>query len=352
MNYEFKELIDSLDTERVIKLMQSLGVDRYEDKGNCIIFPTICHNEDPSAASDKLYFYKNNKFFYCYTECGGQSIFNFLKHYYETRGIEYNWYQDIFEVVKNCGTRHNVEGFTTGLYRERLSERYGGRQQIKLQTYPNGIVDIFTKFYPTEWLEDGISKEAMDKYNIRYSIGQQKIIIPHYNINGELVGIRGRALNEWEIENIGKYMPVKIEDKWYSHPLSLNLYGLNHNLANIKKNRKVYLFESEKAVLQFESFGEDNCAVGVCGSNFNKYQLNILLETCYPDEIIVCFDKEEKDGEDKYFYKLYNMCKKYSRYCNFSFIYDRYNLLNLKDSPSDRGYEIFKKLLEKKVRVK
>ena len=57
----------------------------------------------------------------------------------------------------------------------------------------------------------------MDKYNILYSISQEKIVIPHYDINNNLIGIRGRALNEWEIENVGKYMPIKIENKWYAH---------------------------------------------------------------------------------------------------------------------------------------
>jgi hypothetical protein len=33
-------------------------------------------------------------------------------------------------------------------------------------------------------------------------------------------------------------------------------------------------------------------------------------------------------------------------------LYDRLELLGMKDSPSDRGEEIFKKLLEKRVRVK
>jgi hypothetical protein len=76
------------------------------------------------------------------------------------------------------------------------------------------------------------------------------------------------------------------------------------------------------------------------------------MKFCAPSEIVICFDKEEKPGEDKYFNKLYNICKKYSQYANFSFIYDREGLLDLKDSPTDRGEEVFKKLLEKRVRVK
>ena len=76
------------------------------------------------------------------------------------------------------------------------------------------------------------------------------------------------------------------------------------------------------------------------------------MKTCAPHEIILCFDKEELSGEDKYFNKLWNICQKYKNYCNFSFIYDREGLLDLKDSPTDKGEEIFRKLLSKRVKVK
>ena len=76
------------------------------------------------------------------------------------------------------------------------------------------------------------------------------------------------------------------------------------------------------------------------------------MKTCAPKEIIICFDKEENPKEDKYFNKLWNICQKYKNYANFSFIYDRDNLTNLKESPSDRGELVFKKLLERRVKVK
>jgi hypothetical protein len=192
----------------------------------------------------------------------------------------------------------------------------------------------------------------MEKYNIRYSISQNKIIIPHYNAEGGLVGIRGRALNKQDIEAFGKYMPVQIEGKWYSHPLSLNLYGLNWNKDNIKRNGVCYICESEKACMQIESFSGDNCAVACCGSNINKYQIDLLMRYCAPREIVVCFDNEEKKDEDKYFQKLWNMCSKYKNYCSMSFIYDRQGISKLKDSPSDNGEKIFSQLLKERVKVK
>lgn len=349
---DYKEIIDNLKVESVIELMKRLGADRYKDEGGHIVFPTICHNADSADASMKLYFYKNYKQFVCFTECGTMSIFKFLKHYYETRNIEYDWVTDIYNVVLDCSSFNPHVGFTVPKYRS-LKDVYG--QEIKekqLPEYNAGALDTFIKRYPPEWLNDGISREAMDKYNIRYSISQNKIIIPHLDIDGRLVGIRGRALNEWEVENVGKYMPIKLEKTWYKHPLSMNLYGIFENREHIKEHHVCYVFESEKSVLQFESFNMPHCAVAVCGSQFNKYQLNILLKYCAPNEIVICFDNEEKPGQTKYFDKLYALCSKYKNYCQFSFIYDRQGLLGLKDSPSDRGEEVFKKLLEKRVKVR
>lgn len=349
---DYKQIIDNLDINSIVELMKKLGADRYEEKEKFFIFPTICHNINSAEASMKLYLYKDTKLFVCYTEDGNMSIFKFLKTYYETRQIEYDWFEDIYNVVLNCGNFRPKEGFDTIQYQS-LKERYQIKKKtVELQQYSNGILDIFMKNYPVEWLNDGISRRAMDKYNIKYSVSQNKIIIPHYDINNNLIGIRGRALNEWEIENIGKYMPIQIEKKWYTHPLSLNLYGLNHTKENIKKYGICYIGEAEKFCLQSESFSFPNCSCAVCGSQFNKYQLDILMKNCRPKEIVICFDKEEKDKEDKYFFKLYNLCKKYINYCKMSFIYDNDNLLKLKESPTDCGENIFKKLLEKRIIVK
>lgn len=349
---DYKQIIDNLDINSIVELMKKLGADRYEEKEKFFIFPTICHNINSAEASMKLYLYKDTKLFVCYTEDGNMSIFKFLKTYYETRQIEYDWFEDIYNVVLNCGNFRPKEGFDTIQYQS-LKDRYRiKKKQVELEKYPSGILDIFMKNYPVEWLNNGISRRAMDKYNIKYSVSQNKIIIPHYDINNNLIGIRGRALNEWEIENIGKYMPIQIEKKWYTHPLSLNLYGLNHTKENIKKYGICYIGEAEKFCLQSESFSFPNCSCAVCGSQFNKYQLDILMKNCRPKEIVICFDKEEKDKEDKYFFKLYNLCKKYINYCKMSFIYDNDNLLKLKESPTDCGENIFKKLLEKRIIVK
>ena len=346
---DYQEIIEQLDDNRVMNMLDKLDIP-YQDKGSYLIMPTVCHHASIDDASLKLYYYKNTHIFTCYTEDGAMSIFSFLKHYYEARDYEYDWYTDIYELICGCsyfdGEKRNLNTYKP------IRDNYSIRKERKeLQSYPKEIMEAFIKYYPIEWLKDGITKESMDKYNIRFSSIQNKIIIPHYDVNGNLIGIRGRALNPEEIKNVGKYLPVQIENKWYSHPLSLNLYGLNQTKENIKEYGIAYLFEAEKSVLQMESFTIPNCAAAVCGNKLNKYALDILVRTCHPREIVICFDKEELPHEDKYFNHLYELCKKYQVYSNFSFIYDRENLLKLKDSPTDRGEEIFLKLLKGRVKV-
>lgn len=344
----YADIIDNLKDEDVFHLLESLGGEPI-DKDEYILSRTICHHDDPSEGNYKLYYYKNTHIFYCYSSCGSMSIFKFLKHYYETRQIEYDWYNDILQVILNCAATVNVP---TGAYRSTADNYRPQKVRKELPTYPNGILSLFSKYYPIEWLQDSITTRAMDKYNILFSHSQNKIIIPHYNIAGGLVGIRGRALNAWEVENVGKYAPVWIEGKCYSHPLSLSLYGLNKNWENIKKDGIAFIFESEKSVLQCDNFEMKNYAVAACGSNLNKYQIDLLMRYCQPKYVVVCFDNEEENGQGKYFDKLYKMCKKYTNYCGMSFIYDREGLTNKKDSPSDRGEDIFIQLLNRRVIVK
>lgn len=345
---DYQAIIEGLNSDKVKELLLTLGAEEVIEKPDFLITNTICHNEEDGSL--KLYYYFNTHMFMCYTNEGAMNIFTFLKNYYENRQIDYDWYNDIYKVILDCSTYK--KDFSSIKKYHSIKDRYEKRKTPSLKIYPKNVLDCFTKTYPLEWLEEGITKEAMDKFNILYSIQQNKIIIPHYNVNGDLVGIRGRALNEWEVENLGKYMPVKIENKWYSHPLSLNLYGLNITKENIKQYGYCVIYESEKSVLKNDGFKTPNCSVAVCGSQLNKYALNLLLKECKPKEIIIAFDKEEKEGESNYFNKLNKICKKYNNYCDFSFIYDRYNLLDLKDAPVDKGEDTFKQLLGKRVIVK
>ena len=351
-----KELNNSLTPERIIELVTQLGSDEYIEKDNYIIFKTICHNADAADASMKLYYYKENKMFKCYTDCDELfNIFTLFEKRYQLLNIEYNFYYDIvLKIADGVRLKQKVVNGFYNPYESKYDKYEKDEVKVEFNNYNPTILNSFTFFAASEWLNDGISEEIMRHYNILYSIDQNKIIIPHYDMNGNLIGIRGRALNKEDIL-IGKYMPIFIEGKFYSHPLGYNLYGLNIVKDNIKKYRTAIVAESEKSALQYGTmFGQDrNICVAACGSSFHRYQLDLLIK-CGAERVLIAFDKEGENNQqkEKYFNKLYNICKRYKNICSMGFIYDTNNLLELKDSPFDKGKEIFSQLYKEAVWVK
>jgi hypothetical protein len=140
----------------------------------------------------------------------------------------------------------------------------------------------------------------------------------------------------------------------YNHPLGFALYNLNYSKDNIKSFQKAIVFEGEKGPLLYSSyFGLDNdISVAVCGSNLITHQVDLLLSLGVK-EIIVAFDKQFKQSGDDEFkrwtQKLTDIHKKYSPRVNISFMFDKGNVLGYKESPIDRGPEVFMKLFKERI---
>lgn len=341
------QIADSLTPEQIITLVTELGADRYVETDGYVLFPTICHNVDPSDAQMKLYYYKKNKRFHCYTECGDTfNIFTLFKRRYDLLQIEYNFYTDIVLKVKSLSPIQNVTKGFQNKYVSKMTKYDKQEVDVDIPHLNPGILDVYSFFPTPEWLNDGISVESMREYNIKFSIDENKIIIPHYNEEGYLIGIRGRALNPEDLAK-GKYMPVYIEGKLKAHPLGYNLYGLNYVRGNIKRKQIAIIGEGEKFALQYNTmFGHsENIAVAACGSNISNYQIDLLLKAGVK-KILVAFDKEGETWDERQtrYKKLFNLCERFSYKCQMGFIFDSKNLLRLKESPTDRGKETFLEL--------
>ena len=355
-----KTIIDSITLTDVKNFLESLGVEQIvvNEEKQYLICPTICHNPIHEAESMKLYWYQNNKIFRCYTECNeAMTIFELYRKY-----MALNQYPVSLEEAENyvkqflkhiiIFTKHqNTEA-------EINIEKYKYDTNIPvLDEYSPVVLDYFTKYYHPTWLKDGITKEAMDKFHICFSLGQNKIIIPHYDLNGRLIGIRGRALEKKEIENFGKYRPVQIGKILYAHPLQFNLYGIHEHQEGIRRRKIAIIAEAEKSVLLDEGYYHQfSNAVACCGSTFNKYHISLLTNMLGAQEIVVALDKEYVDWRDakakKYQQKIETMCKKYINQANFSYIWDYDNLLNEKDSPFDKGKDVFDYLYKNRIKVR
>lgn len=352
---ERKDIIESLTIEDVKDFLTYLGAPVVSfDKG--LITSTICHNPVEEAESLKLYYYADSKVFHCYTECSeNMSIFELYKRYMSLNHSDITDEEAanfIAKFLKKTIVSTNLEKKRELVNRERYKYE---KQILQDEEYPTSALGCFTKYYHPTWLNEGITPCVMDHFKICFSIYQNKIVIPHFDIDGRLIGIRGRTLEEEEL-SLGKYRPITIGDTIYSHHLGWNLYGIYEHQKAIKKFHKIIIYESEKSVMQDEVFnGEDSCAVAVCGSVLNKLQIG-LIKKLGVNEVILAFDKEFDDCYSekgkKYRKKIIDMGKKYSYCASFSYIFDEKNLTKEKDSPTDRGKEVFETLYRQRIRIR
>lgn len=359
LDVSIQDIIDSITLDDVKVFLESLGVDQiavYEDKGY-LVCPTICHNSLDEAESMKLYWYQNNKIFRCYTECNeAMSIFELYKKFMK---INYHKveFEEAVDYVKKCLKHITISNKKK--YKPDIDlEQYKFDAEVPVLTeYPKEMLSYFLPYHHPLWLKDGIKPEIMDKFHIGLWNAQNKITIPHFDIDGRLVGIRARTLDPKEAEEFGKYRPVQIGNVLYAHPLHFNLYGIYEHQEAIRKRRSAIVVEGEKSVLLDDGYyGEWSNTAACCGSSLNKFQVNLLTNVLGANEITIAFDKEYEDWRSnearEYQWKIRNMCKKYAGQATFYYIWDIDNLLGHKDSPFDKGKEVFEQLYKHRIRVR
>lgn len=353
MSFDKNQVKEKLEFEDIYMLLEELNAEPeiFNDTIHCL---TICHGGD----SHKLYYYNNTQLFRCYTHC--QDSFDIFDLISKVKDIDLN--TSIYYVVNFFNMQHKLEEVEDELLTEewKLFKRY---QNLRDITVNNDHIELpsidptILNHYPQPrygaWESEYISKEVCDYMNIHYNPVSGGILIPHYDENDRLIGIRERTLVQ-ENEIYGKYRPIKICGKLANHPLSFNLYGLNKAAARIKEIGVAMVFESEKAVLQ--SIGylglKNNIAVSMCGSTLSNYQFHLLLEAG-AKEICIGIDRDFNQIHDedykKVLTKMDKMYCKYSPSCNISFMFDLKGLTGFKHSPTDDGREIFLNLWENRL---
>ena len=355
-------LKNMLSIEDVFNYVTELGGEPKMMNG-FFISHTICHNP-PGTGSYKLYYYDNTHLFRCYTDCDDTwDIYELTLKIKKMQGKTWSLNHAIYYVAEYFG--YNIDAdfsdvdFTPLQDWHYLDQYDRNREEsiakiIDLKIYNENILKYLPQLRILPWEQEGINNEIIQRNHILYDPLSLGIVIPHYDKDNQLIGIRERTLNK-EKEQFGKYRPAIINGQIYNHPLSFNLYNLNNSKNNIKQMRTAIVFEGEKSTLKYASlFGQENdISVAVCGSSLISYQVHLLLQLGIT-EIVIAFDKQfQKIGDDEFkrwVKKLININNKYSSYINISFMFDRTGtLLKYKDSPIDQGKETFLKLFNTRI---
>lgn len=208
-----------------------------------------------------------------------------------------------------------------------------------VQTYDESILNDYLITPNKMFLDDGISIEVQQKYKVGYDVMTNRIIVPWWTFNGELIGIMGR-LNKQELE--------EWESKWFPiipFAKSQTLFGFSHNYHNMIEKSAIFISESEKAPMLLES-KEINFGVGLGGSTLSEQQANNIKSLLLDTHIIGLDEGMDEEVSVMMAEKL----KMDTFHKNkVGYIYDKHNLVLPKGSkmaPADLPKEDIARLLK------
>lgn len=366
MKYDKDKIKSELTIEQVFNFCADLGGDpRMDQSGEFFIMQTICHNPI-GAGSHKLYYYNSTHLFYCYTSCGSFDIFQLYISAQRILNNRIELPQAIASIAAYFGlapeeekifnNTENIADWKVLQNYDKIKSVENSKKKIELTFYDEKILENYPFVRYKDWEKEGITPQIMRAKGVRFDPAGEAMLIPHYNIDGKLVGIRSRTIVKEE-EIYGKYRPSVLNGKMYNHPLGFNLYNLNHTKQNIAAAKMAIVYEGEKSTLKSAAyFGQENdISVAVCGSALTSYQVELLLSLGVT-EIVIAFDKQWKEKGDDEFKnwtkKLTELDRKYDSKVTITFVFDKEGTnLGYKESPIDRGPDVFLKLFKERIKL-
>ncbi|MGJ0846482.1 hypothetical protein ACR77J_07330 [Tissierella praeacuta] len=261
-----------------------------------------------------------------------------------------NWYKDSeVDIAKAKQWLMNICGYkNTGSYHKenplawldklkKQREHHSGIVNTNIPVLPENYFNQYIyPFYSRTFAKDGISKDTQIEFNICYDVDSDRIVIPIYDLEGFLVGFKGRATRIIDEDNKIKYI--------YLYPTiqSHLLFNYHRALEYIKFMNEVIVVEAEKGSMQLWEMGVLN-GVGLGHKDVTPQQLKILKDLqC---DIVLAYDK----GISLDFIKA--KYKNIGYFRNIYAVYDDKGLLKGKESPTDRGFRVWEELYNNRIKI-
>lgn len=372
MYLNYKAIINSLTEEDIIKVCTALGHGEYtRGSHDSLCFNTcLCHGGD---SPNKLVYYPHDADgngtgrFRCYT-CGDTyGIIELIIRAHRQQGKTLTWYKALYFLAKitNKLIESNPEDIKTKTVNTDLTwmNRIKNLKNKRVHAVPNlktvneNNLELF--WYDPDplqpWLNDGISKEALSRYEIGWYGLTNQITIPVRDRNENLVGIRCRNLNPEDVA-VAKYDNMYINGQKLRYSTGSTLYGIWVTQDKIKQNKKVMLVEAEKSCLLAYTYFKDNSyVVATCGSAITLTQQKILLNDLKVSKIIYAPDRDYEEADsyeaEVWLNKQIKKLAPFVPYCQVFLVADSKNRIGYKDSPLDCGKDIFLELYEEKIEI-
>lgn len=341
-----------------------------KSNSNRWMYKTLCHNINVHNCKNNLAFDTNTRSYWCFSACNVQfNIITLLEKRFSLIGEPKSRFQCVKFICEQLNIpfdfKEEIKKPKTDIYnwQETLGKYTKGyKSKVELKIYDKSILNYFPKLYHQSWIDDHISIEVMEQYNIRYYPYHDSIVIPCIDVSGNLIGIRERFMNpNYEM----KYLPLKLLDGTsYEFPVNQTLYGLNYNSNNIERYRKVVIGEAEKFTLQCATyFGDKNISVSLYGKSMSKSKLLQLLKIGINEVILALdFDYEEVgyyNENDEYIFteefekfkkNIYRIGEYFKPFCKVTALIS-YSGHKKNDSPTDNGKEWYLALYDNREEI-
>lgn len=209
------------------------------------------------------------------------------------------------------------------------------RFNIRVPNEPisESVLNNFKTIPDYGWYKEGISLSTQEFYQIGYDYQAHRITIPIRNEEGKLIGVKGRLLKDEDISDYNpKYMYL------YNCNISQEWFNMNNARDSILRDKKVYIFESEKSVMKMHSFGYYN-SLAISSSDISEVQASMIKNLGLDIDIILCYDKDKEVDEVKSKADMFTNRNVYG-------IIDLEDKLGAKDAPVDMGHDVWVYLLE------
>ena len=278
--------------------------------------------------------------FYDYSSGIGGNLYTFVRYYFHcgpAKAVEI-----LQQYAGISGEDGSGRGANEKLDATRVCNRFRSQKREKKESKSTILPDDYmSKFEKRDdklqiWRDEGISDASLEKFQVFYDAFSNRLVYPIRNINGKIVNVGGRTLDpDWKEKKLRKYTYFQ---QWGTLD---TIYGLSENMEEIKKRREIILFEGAKSVMIADGWGICNTGA-ILTSHLNPAQVKLLAKLdC---RVVFALDKDVDIRKD-------HNIKKLQYYSNVEYIFDKNNLLQPKDSPVDRGEDVFRKLYQERRRL-
>lgn len=312
----------------------SRSVDFVKHSG--VTYYAVCpfHTEKTASLAVK----SDEKFFHCFG-CGvSGNIYTWIQL---TEHLTFDQAVQKVADITNSDINDYIESESMSFYKllNRLSTK---KETVVNRTILDIDKDYNEKFIdeiPQEWIDEGISADEIKKYEIRIDPISNRIVYPVRDADFQLIGVKGRT-------RFKNFKELKIMKYMNYHKLGGRLdyfQGMMQAFDHIKETNEVIIVEGIKSVMKLDQFGYHN-AVAAETSTLSIYQIELLIRMQVRN-VVIAFDK---DVEMK---KIQGCVKLLKKFTNVYVVYDKWNLLDAKDSPCDKGIDTWKTLYERRVKL-